>query len=338
VQVLDPDALAGVPYVTAGLMREVDRLVVETAGVSLEQMMENAGRSLAELALTRYRPTTVVVLAGTGNNGGGGLAAARHLRNRGVEVGVVLSGQPPGGSVGARQLVAAEAAGVEILSSPGEPDLVIDALVGYGLEGELTGRAQELSTWALGRRTPVLSLDAPSGLDVDLGTSWPSTVRADATMTLALPKAGLLRSEHVGDLYLADISVPDSVYARLGLDLPPLFDQAQIVALDGPVPGRAPSPPALGWRTYGDAARLILRGATFGTASRIALVVGTLLTLVNLGSTIASGDVTVAVVLRVLANYAIPYVVSSLGVLSRTRILARPDEVPAGAASIVEDG
>ena len=73
---------------------------------------------------------------------------------------------------------------------------------------------------------PILSLDTPSGLDTTSGTPGSPCIRATATLTLALPKTGLLTPEaraFVGDLYLADISVPPELYRRLGLDIGPLF-------------------------------------------------------------------------------------------------------------------
>src|SRR5262249_58370637 len=72
-------------------MRAVDRAMVEDLHIELVQMMENAGRNLAELAITRFAPDSVTVLAGPGGNGGGGLVAARHLANRGCQVQGVLS-------------------------------------------------------------------------------------------------------------------------------------------------------------------------------------------------------------------------------------------------------
>src|SRR5215472_971700 len=80
-----------VPALTTEQMRAVDRAMVEDLHIELVQMMENAGRNLAELAITRFSPTSVTVLAGPGGNGGGGLVAARHLANRGCQVQVVLS-------------------------------------------------------------------------------------------------------------------------------------------------------------------------------------------------------------------------------------------------------
>ncbi len=89
------------------------------------------------------------------------------------------------------------------------------------------------------------------------------------------------------------------------------------------VSGSAPAPGgpvrSLTWSTPGQAVWLICCGVTFATASRIALVVGTLLTVVNQGSVLLSGDVGVATWLSVAANYAIPYVVSSLGYLAPFR-------------------
>src|SRR5262249_31822286 len=72
-------------------MREVDRLMIDDFHINLLQMMENAGRNLAELSLGAFAPAGVLVLAGRGGNGGGGLVAARHLANRGVPVTVALS-------------------------------------------------------------------------------------------------------------------------------------------------------------------------------------------------------------------------------------------------------
>lgn len=83
-----------VPAVTADQMREVDRIATEETGPNLFQMMENAGRTLAEMALgilNAASSRTVVVLAGPGGDGGGGIWAARHIANQGIEVWLCLS-------------------------------------------------------------------------------------------------------------------------------------------------------------------------------------------------------------------------------------------------------
>jgi len=74
---------SAVPALTTEQRRAVDRAMVEDLHIELVQMMENAGRGLAELAITRFSPSSVTVLSGPGGNGGGGLVAARQLANRG---------------------------------------------------------------------------------------------------------------------------------------------------------------------------------------------------------------------------------------------------------------
>ncbi len=210
-----------IPAVTAEQMREVDRIMVEELHIELIQMMENAGRNLASLALRRFAPRAVTVLAGSGGNGGGGLVAARHLTNHAVDVSVVLSSLDQMGEVPRHQLDIVERMEIEVTEEPPASALVIDTILGYSLHGDPRGRAAELIRWCLHQTAPVCALDTPSGLDVTTGEPRTPCVRATATLTLALPKVGLARAtSYVGELYLADISVPPFVYGRLGLGVP----------------------------------------------------------------------------------------------------------------------
>lgn len=231
---------AETPAVTSEQMREVDRLMVEEFGIQLIQMMENAGLNLAELARLHLdgQPVgrRVVVLAGQGNNGGGGLTAARRLSAWGADVAVVLSVEPS-------ELRDAPALQLGILQQMGVParrfdgtlpehELVIDAVIGYSLKGMPRGLPLQMIAAANESPCQTISLDVPSGVDVDSGSARGEAVQATATMTLALPKPGLLNSSsrgYVGRLYLADISVPPGVYAKMGLSLPPLFDRGPLV-------------------------------------------------------------------------------------------------------------
>ena len=223
-----------VPHVSAEQMREVDWLMVEEYRVSLPQMMENAGQNLAHLARSRFldgdpRGRRVVVLAGSGGNGGGGLACARHLHNWGADVEVRLASQASRlADVPRQQLAILEPMGVPVATAGDEvelpdADLLVDAIVGYSLAGAPTGGAASLVRAANAHPAPVLALDVPTGVDSTIGAVHESAVRAVATMTLALPKTGLLGDEarpYVGELYLADIGVPPALYARpsIGLD------------------------------------------------------------------------------------------------------------------------
>ncbi|MCY3993056.1 MAG: NAD(P)H-hydrate epimerase [Caldilineaceae bacterium] len=239
------------PALSTDQMREVDRLMVEHFGIQLLQMMENAGRNLALLAkqllsdedddedALQDRP--IVVLAGRGNNGGGGLAAARHLLNWGAWVQIVLThlptDLPPGAmkdQLSILQKMGAPLAWAEEGWELPPADLVVDALIGYGISGDPRGRSADLIQLANSSVAPILSLDAPSGLDSNSGQLYVPHVSATATMTLTLPKRGLLQPAAraaCGQLFLADIGVPPSLYDYLDMDLPPLFAMNTVLPL-----------------------------------------------------------------------------------------------------------
>jgi len=236
-----------VPGLTRVQMIEVDRAMIEDYGIELIQMMENAGRNLADLARSWFlggdpRGKRVTVLAGSGGNGGGALVAARRLDNWGAAVGVALA-QPASAmtAVPAHQLSILEHMGipivaVESVTSLAAADVVLDGLIGYSLKGPPKGPAAELIDWANRQDAPVLALDVPSGVDADTGIVFDPAIRAAATMTLALPKSGLLGAgaeSHVGELYLADLSVPPGLYRRspLNIRVEPLFALTEVIRL-----------------------------------------------------------------------------------------------------------
>lgn len=235
-------ALTNAPAVTVEQMREIDRLMVDELGISLEQMMENAGRALAVLARRALRDLPgrrITVLAGPGGNGGGALVAARRLAIWGAEVTVALASSPAQmHPIPAHQLRIARGMGIAIVEAQ-EPlpefarsALVLDGLFGYSLAGAPRGRSAELIRAANDSRVAILALDVPSGLSADTGEAFEPTIRAQQTLTLALPKTGLLapRAEpYVGELFVADISVPAEVYRRIGLAVGPLFATSDIV-------------------------------------------------------------------------------------------------------------
>lgn len=213
-----------VTAVTAAEMREVDRIAVEEVGLQLLQMMENAGRVLAwHVRDIRDEAESVVVVAGNGGNGGGGMVCARHLANRDVPVQIVLD-RP------SEELTGAAAHQHHILDEMAVPIIgdaepfsrfegsivVVDALVGYGLRGEVRSPSNSYIESTNHLPGPTVSLDVPSGIDATTGETHGVAVRPDRTVTLALPKTGL--DTVSGTLYLADIGIPDTVYDRLEID------------------------------------------------------------------------------------------------------------------------
>jgi NAD(P)H-hydrate epimerase len=218
------------PAVTADEMREVDRLMVEEYGVQIEQMMENAGRSLANLVREilgdMVRDKKILIAAGKGNNGGGGMVAARHLHNWGADVTLILNNTHVKGVPGT-QMNIIKNFGIEIKTGEKvikylrkfKGEAVLDSLIGYGLSGAPREWTAEVIKALNSIQTPVISLDVPS---------------ASVTMTVALPKVGLIKpnADVVGDLYLADIGVPNRLYKEIGIEIPLIFNTNEIIRLD----------------------------------------------------------------------------------------------------------
>ena len=233
------DISGDIPVLTTPQMVEVDRLMIEEYQIELIQMMENAGRNLAELARRELGglvvSKSIALLCGAGNNGGGGLVAARHLHNWGANVSLILAFDSSRlKEIPAHQWRILMQMGLDSNKEPDLPkaDLILDALIGYGLSGD---PRQPVAGWiekANKAGRPILALDAPSGLDTTSGIPGNPCIKAAATLTLALPKMGLLTREakdYVGDLYLADISVPPNLYHHLGVEVPNLFEKDTIL-------------------------------------------------------------------------------------------------------------
>lgn len=234
------------PAVSADQMRQLDQLAVDKYQVELIQMMENAGRGCAELARREclggfVEGQHILILAGPGGNGGGGLVAARRLHNWGAQVILKLATPVEQLSTVTRhQLDALHAVGIGPFTArhswPTTTELVIDALLGYSLQGAPRPPFDEFIRRANNYAAPILALDLPSGLDPDSGKAHQPAIRASKTLTLALPKIGLLQpkaADYVGDLWLADVSLPPAVLKELDLRVPPnLFAHSDLVRLN----------------------------------------------------------------------------------------------------------
>jgi NAD(P)H-hydrate epimerase len=236
-------------------MLEADHIATDRLGLSLLQMMENAGRELADMTRQvlggSVSARSVVVLAGTGNNAGGGLVAARRLAGWGANVCVafarpILRLRPgpcaqiePLLASGARTAVAGhDRSYPELAAEVGRADAVIDALIGYTLRGAPDDAYQPLIGMATLGEGPIISLDLPSGIDATTGDRPGAAVPADITLALALPKRGTELGEgrrFSGERYLADIGIPASIFAELGIESLPSFAGGSLLRLDGEV-------------------------------------------------------------------------------------------------------
>lgn len=187
--------LASVPAVSAARMTEVDRLAVDVYGITLLQMMEQAGSHLASVAAAEVggdlKDSSLLVAVGPGDNGGGGLAAARHLVNRGARVQVVLARPARRLSEAGRYQLSTllemgvsccmaiyEISEAEIDDELRAADLVIDAVLGVRGRGTPHDEVATLIERIAGASNRTLSLDIPSGMDADTGLAGRLAIRS----------------------------------------------------------------------------------------------------------------------------------------------------------------
>ncbi|HET7265850.1 MAG TPA: NAD(P)H-hydrate dehydratase [bacterium] len=209
-------------------MASLEQRTHEAAGITVAALMERAGARTAEVArrlLEGRGGRRVVVLAGKGNNGGDGLVAARDLVGD-ARVTVLLAGPDAelgGGpaahlpSVRGRHIPVLEATTAQssdIDAQLRDCDLIIDALFGTGFHGPAQGVPAALIEAANRSGVPILAVDVPSGIDSATGAAEPPVIRAAATVTMGLPKLGLVQfpaAACAGRLFVADIGIPRAV-------------------------------------------------------------------------------------------------------------------------------
>jgi NAD(P)H-hydrate epimerase len=209
-------------------VRAVDSWAIKEMGIPGVVLMENAGRSCAELIrekLARVANPKVCIFCGTGNNGGDGYVIARHLLSSGFQVVMVICGD--------RSRIKGDAkTNLDILEKLGQPvaqldlsggdiegrvealsegaDMIVDGLFGTGLSGELRAEHRELVESINARNCPILAVDIPSGLDCDTGEPLGAAVRATYTVSFVAAKSGFAAEgakQYTGDVLVASIGV-----------------------------------------------------------------------------------------------------------------------------------
>jgi NAD(P)H-hydrate epimerase len=210
-------------------VRAFDRWAIETLGVPGVVLMENAGRSCAELLKERLAPVTspkVCIFCGTGNNGGDGYVIARHLLNAGIKVTTVVCGDRRkvrgdakinldileamlGGAV--ERLTLDDKIEGQVNAFAAGANMLVDGLFGTGLRGQLSREYTRLIESFNSQNCPILAVDIPSGLDCDTGEPLGAAVKAAYTVTFVAVKRGLVSGEgarqYTGEIYVASIGV-----------------------------------------------------------------------------------------------------------------------------------
>jgi NAD(P)H-hydrate epimerase len=219
-------------------MREIDQAAIHEIGIPGIILMENAALRVVEeikniLGEVNYK--SIIVFCGKGNNGGDGFAIARHLFNAGANVLVVLiadRNEVKGDALTNLQII--ENLGIKIVQVVDEVhleeiaaslylcDLIVDAIFGTGIKGNISGTVADIIQLINYSGRYVVSVDIPSGINGDTGQICGVCVNADTTVTFALPKVGLLNypaADYVGKLVIADISIPGSIIERQNINI-----------------------------------------------------------------------------------------------------------------------
>ena len=209
-------------------VRSLDATAIEEYGIPGIVLMENAGRGATEIVLTMLAgidSPRVAILCGKGNNGGDGFVMARHLHNRGIPIETFYLGQASeaGDGDAAVNLRIVQKMGLpfEEVTTVGrmatlakrlkDYDLIVDALLGTGLSGEVRAPLRALIEAINACGKPVLAVDIPSGLDANEGTPLGVAVRATRTTTFAATKVGFAKPEalkYCGQVTVVDIGAP----------------------------------------------------------------------------------------------------------------------------------
>ena len=208
-------------------MREADRRTIDDVGIPSIVLMENAGRQAVaamEAAYDDLLSSHVGVLCGRGNNGGDGFVIARTLIQRGVETSVFLLGSVGDvrgdartnlevlGRIGLTVVEITNAQEWELhFSEISECELIVDAILGTGFQGQLSGLLETVVADVNGLGVPVVAIDLPTGISADSHEIEGEAIEASMTVTLAAPKIPLVlppADTHCGDLVIADIGIP----------------------------------------------------------------------------------------------------------------------------------
>jgi len=208
-------------------VRAFDAWAINELGIPGAVLMENAGRSCAELIKEKLADAAkpkVCIFCGTGNNGGDGYVIARHLLNSGFEVVVVICGDRgkikgdakinldilEGLGQQVEQLNLDDDVTGQVGSFTGGAGMLVDAIFGTGLSGQLNSKYKALIESINSRGCPIVAVDIPSGLDCDTGEPLGAAVKADYTVTFVAVKKGFNSAKakaYTGEVFVASIGV-----------------------------------------------------------------------------------------------------------------------------------
>ncbi len=216
---------------TAEQMREIDKRTSTEIGIPSIVLMENAARAAAEVCAGELKGISepkVVVFAGKGNNGGDGFAIARMLNDKEIDCKLVFlfDKDKLSGDAEINYNIAVNC-GITIITDIAEAadeaknaDIVVDALFGTGLSRPVEGIYADIIDVINKNSKIIISVDIPSGVNSDDGRIMGTSVKADITVTFALPKIGMLLypgASRCGDIHVVNISIQPSTIDEMNI-------------------------------------------------------------------------------------------------------------------------
>lgn len=216
-----------VPLYTAASVRELDRAAIERHGIPGIELMRRAGAAAYRALRTRWPGArSCLVVCGGGNNGGDGYVIARLAARAGLRVTVVAASDPLGLRDAAGQSYEdwVREGGLTVEFAGGrlpEADVLVDALLGTGLDRPVQGRYADLIDALDQHPAPILAVDIPSGLGADSGRVLGRALRAELTVSFIGRKQGLFTADgpdHAGYRLFDDLGVPSAAYHGVEVD------------------------------------------------------------------------------------------------------------------------
>ena len=223
-------------FVSVSQMRELDNKTIYESNIPGPLLMERAGKGLAEQVLNKFKPKKVLVFAGSGNNGGDGIVAARYLAEQGILVRLLIflcqreltedakvhffklkkiRGKVTTDIINKREEFTEI---IKEIKVNGEKTVIIDALLGTGARQPVKGLLKEAIEWINSKKgSAIVSVDIPSGMNGDSGLAN-ECVNADLTVTMGLPKHGLIRGTAqncVGKIEVIQIGIPEELIKEI---------------------------------------------------------------------------------------------------------------------------
>jgi len=279
-----------VKVVSSDEMREIDRISIEETGIPAEVLMNNAGKSVAEFIIEKFRDKKISILCGTGNNGGDGFTAAYYLFNKGIIPSVYLAGKKSQLTDTSKifmnlcenvkiPVYEIDSNNISSITLPGD-GLTVDAILGTGLNKSATGIQLEFIKIINNSNSAVLSVDIPSGLSSNGEMFDGDCVKADFTVTIGLPKISLVTypgKSFCGEVIIQDIGFPhhltNSKNLKTTLINDSLFNTIKIYSKDEDIhKGNRGHTFIVGGFQYMEGAAILTASALFNTGCGLATI------------------------------------------------------------------